>query len=385
MATPHRLLFHEGAQRLTFAIGVTIVAVAAVATRDTPEVDWPILGVITACFWWWAIADGPRLLVDFFGIAGPLTLNIVESADEISLFIVVLTVSLIAGAEPNRRRVTFTVGLTFVLLPVLAITDALLDVSWPIWLLGIGLGWVFGDIVYRYQDAVTEMLAARELVADQAILHERRRIARDVHDLVGHSLAVMMMHVTGARHLIDKDPDEAARALEQAEAAGRNSMREIRQTIGLLRADGDPEETGLPSPTVADIPELVGEFLVAGLDVQLTMTGDDHDVDGPVGVAAYRIVQEALTNASRHVRGADVAVTVSVDSTRCEVSVINRGGTPTNATSGDGYGLRSMRERARTVNGSLLAGPTTNGWSVEASLPLTTSSPLDSLLRGTRP
>ncbi len=374
-------LFHEGMQRMVFAIGATIVSIAAIATRDVPEVDWPVLGVTCACFWWWARGGGTRILVDFFGLAAPMALNIVEEALEISLFLMVLTIALIAGGEPNRRRVLYTNGFAIVLFLVLALTDAMEDVTWPIWMLGFGLSWVFGDVVFRYQNAVIEMTAARQLVADQAVLHERRRIARDVHDLVGHSLAVMMMHVTGARHLIDKDPAEAARALEQAEAAGRNSMREIRQTIGLLRADNDPEETGLPSPSTADIPELVGEFLVAGLDVRLDMNGAEEAVEGPVGVAAYRIVQEALTNASRHVRGADVDVAVTIDSMQCDVRVRNRGGVPTNATSGEGFGLRSMSERARSVNGSLIAGPSTDGWTVEASLPLQDSSPIDALLR----
>lgn len=137
------------------------------------------------------------------------------------------------------------------------------------------------------------------MVADQAAIQERRRIARDVHDLVGHSLTVVMLHVAGARHVLQDDPEEAERALGQAEEAARTSLMEIRRTVGLLRDEHDAAPDILPSTGLADLPNLVDEFLLTGLDVSLDLRGPTAFVDGAIGLAAYRIVQEALTNVSR--------------------------------------------------------------------------------------
>ena len=117
----------------------------------------------------------------------------------------------------------------------------------------------------------------------------------------------------------------------------------------------------LPSPDLSDIPLLVDEFLIAGLEVELRLTGNLDVVEGASALAGYRIVQEALTNASRHNIGAEVLVSFDVAESEYEVTVQNRGGTPTDIQRGSGFGLVSMLERAKSVGGSVIAGPTPNG------------------------
>ena len=243
------------------------------------------------------------------------------------------------------------------------------DFGWPNWTFGLLFAWGAGAIIWRLEMAMAELDRTRTLVADQAAVHERRRIARDVHDLVGHSLSVVMLHVTGARHLIRRDPDEAERALEQAEDAARHSLAEIRRTVGLLRDERDPAQPPLPSPGLADLPDLVDDFGLAGLDVTLALDGPIDQIDPTIGVAGYRIAQEALTNVSHHTIGARVLMSISVVGDVCELTITNQGGAVTEGRGGSGFGLVSMRERARSVGGSLIAGPTPTGWTVEASLP----------------
>ena len=123
------------------------------------------------------------------------------------------------------------------------------------------------------RETVGELEQTRALVADQATINERRRIARDVHDLVGHSLTVVLLHVSGARHLVHTDPNEAERALVQAEASGRESLAEIRRTVGLLRDDNDGAAEILPASGLFDIPNLVEDFVSAGVDVTQDLRG----------------------------------------------------------------------------------------------------------------
>ena len=256
------------------------------------------------------------------------------------------------------------------LVVTLGVTEAISDFGWPNWLFGFIFAWGAGELLWGLRAAVGELVHTRALVADQAMLNERRRIARDVHDLVGHSLTVVMLHVTGARHLVHKDPDEAERALIQAEQAGRQSLAEIRRTVGLLRDENDDVVEILPTSDLTDIPNLVDEFLIAGIDVGADMRGELALVDPAVALAGYRITQEALTNVSRHAVGGSANVRVVVGDETCEIAIVSSGGVASGISDGPGLGLTSMRERARSVGGSLLAGPDGDGWRVEATLPV---------------
>ena len=351
----------------------TVIGVGTTITRDDQAVTLPLVGALVAVFWGWAlIATFPVWLVHIAGIAVPLALNLIENFDEVSMFFTVLVIALLAATEHRRNLVAAMTIATMVLFFVLAISGALNGFGWPNWVFGLGFSWGFGEMNYRLATTIRELESTRAIVADQAALRERRRIARDVHDLVGHSLTVVLLHLTGARHLIDKDPAEAKRGLEQAESACRNSLSDIRRTVGLLRDEDDRTTAATPSPTLIDIQSLVTEFSDAGLDVSYEAVGEIDKVESASALAGYRIVQEALTNASRHTSGAVVTVALTVDETSYDVVVNNSGGSVAKHSEPGGFGLTSMRERAKSVGGSLITGPTSQGWTVEASLPIDT-------------
>lgn len=362
--------------RFVFAGAATVIGLGAIYARGAGAIEWSLIPVALATFWVWAFFRSfPSWLMYFFGLVTPLVVNIVESDEEVLMFLVILTVAILASMEHHRTTVRATVTLTMTATFVLGITGAITSFAWPNWLFGIAFAWGFGAVVHRYSTTIAELEHARALVADQAAAHERRRIARDVHDLVGHSLSVVMLHVTGARHLVRKDPDEAERALEQAEAAGRESLAEIRRTVGMLRDDTDSEVAAVPSPDLTDVAGLVDEYLVGGVDVSYDVDGELHRVEGATALAGYRIVQEALTNVSRHTVDAKVIVSISVEDGSCELAVRNSGGTTLDLRPGSGFGLASMRERAKSVGGLLVAGPTPDGWTVEATLPVRSAEP----------
>ncbi len=356
--------------RVVGALVVAVIAIAAFATRGDDVVSWVFLGPTVAIFGAWALAEAPGRLIHPFGLCVPLVLNLIESDEEISMLIAVVTTAVLAGLDPNRRYVRVSLTLYIATMATLGVTEAISDFAWPTWMIGLLFMWGAGELLWRLRETVDELQQTRSLVADQAALNERRRIARDVHDLVGHSLTVVMLHVTGARHLVHKDPDEAERALAQAEDAGRQSLAEIRRTVGLLRDENDAELELLPTSDLFDIPNLVDDFILAGVDVDADLRGRLDSVDPAVGVAGYRIAQEALTNVSRHAVGASATVTVVVDDETCEILVVSGKGASSGITAGPGIGLTSMRERARSVGGSLLAGPEGDGWRVEAWLPV---------------
>ena len=358
--------------RFFVALAASSIGLGAILTRDQPAVDLPLMLPTIGVFWCWAVMkEFPIWPLYVLGTIVPVVLNIIESDAEVSMFLVFFIAALAAVVEPNRVAVAVGivgVGLTIL---ILGVSSALSDFAWPNWLVAMAFAWGAGDVVHRFGLTIEELQATRALIADQAAVNERRRIARDVHDLVGHSLSVVMLHLTGARHLVKKDPDEAILALEQAEMAGRESLAEIRRTVGLLREDEDATSAALPSPDLGDIEAIVNEFAAAGLDITYSKQGDLDSVDSAAAVAGYRIVQEAITNVTRHTTGASVNVSIIVSDSSYELSVLNHGGSVLPGRAGSGFGLVSMRERAKSVGASLLAGPTPSGWSVEASIPIT--------------
>jgi signal transduction histidine kinase len=206
--------------------------------------------------------------------------------------------------------------------------------------------------------------AAQAGLAERAQAEERSRIARELHDVIAHSLTVSLLHVTSARLALDEDREEAARALEEAERLGRQSLDEARHAVGLLRADGR-SDPNMPLPGSVDVPALVERFRAAGADVRSTVTGDLSVLPGTVGLATYRILQESLTNALKHAPRASSVVAVTVDDRSVRLSV-NTSGPPGH---GSGLGLVGMRERAESLGGRFSAGPGGSGWLVTAEIP----------------
>jgi signal transduction histidine kinase len=208
-------------------------------------------------------------------------------------------------------------------------------------------------------------------LAEHAAADERRRIAREVHDVIAHSLSVTMLHVTAARRALqqDADIDDAVAALVDAERLGRQAMADIRRTVGLLEAG--PTKMA-PEPGIADIPALVEDFVSAGLSVTLQSQGRHDGVSAAVGLALYRIAQESLANIAKHAASSKTDVALSVSSSHASLSVVNDIPVTVPATSSSecGRGLPGMRQRVELLGGILDAGPCEQGWSVRAEIPI---------------
>ncbi|WP_254705228.1 sensor histidine kinase, partial [Streptomyces lunaelactis] len=215
----------------------------------------------------------------------------------------------------------------------------------------------------------------REEEAARRVVEERLRIARDLHDLLAHSITLIGVQTSVASHVLTVDPDRLdraaiAKALDDIADTCRTARGELRTTLDVLRADGS--DTGGPLPDLAALPDLV-RAAHADLDVR---TGRAR-IAPAVGAAAYRIVQESLTNAVRH-GGPGVRVRVAVEAAERHLHVtVTDDGTASGATVGSGYGIVGMRERARSVGGTLSAGPREGGgFEVAAALPLQHSEAL---------
>ena len=303
------------------------------------------------------------------------TMNTPELRTEGAFFFVVLALSHLALTEP-RRPIVFVCGVTAVAVPAIVAALRGTDWGWQYWMMGFAFGWGFGELGYRFRLARDELASARAVIADQAALDERQRIARDVHDVLGHSLTIVMLQLTAARHLLRRDPDEADAALADAERVGRDSLNQVRRTVGLLRVGtenglGSTDDRGGPSPTLEDLDQLLADYRSAGISVRAEVGGPIASLDASRSVAGYRIVQEAMANVSKHAPLAETVVTIDVDDAHgaCRILVDNHGGGQHAQRSSGGFGLVGMRERARSVGGTVHAGPAGDGWRVSADLP----------------
>ena len=206
----------------------------------------------------------------------------------------------VVGRWSPSLKSAVPLGLLAAASPVLvALVQDPSEVAVAIWIMGIAFPWAMSRAFVRQEQLADQLEDTRRELAQQALVAERRQIARDVHDFVGHGLAAVMLQVTSARHVLRRDPAAAEDALRSAEEVGRRSMQELRRTVSLLRSD---DETGVepPLPSVAEIPALVDQARAGGLAVELQTRGDLSSIPPGVGVAVYRITQEALANAARH-------------------------------------------------------------------------------------
>lgn len=236
----------------------------------------------------------------------------------------------------------------------------------------------------RYVAALLERAAQlareRDAQAEIASARERERIAREMHDVIAHSLSVMIALTEGARAVAPEHPDRAQDAMDRAADTGRRTLGEVRRLLGSVRGDGgdrgDRPATRVPQPGVDELPALVAEFTRAGLPVTLSMKGTPIR-DTTLELTLFRLVQESLTNALRHAAEA-TRVTVTLQWEARSVAVtIDDDGSATIARPGDvGRGILGMRERVALYGGEFEAGPgPTHGWRVCATLPFERSAP----------
>jgi len=239
------------------------------------------------------------------------------------------------------------------------------DPGWSAWLAASVLTFSLGLLLRHQFDLVDRLRAAQSELAAKARAQERNRIARDLHDVIAHTLTVSLLHVMSARLAVEHDPADASRSLAEAERLCRESLGEVRTAVGMLREDGDTENLA-PLPGLDALPALVGRFQAAGVDVSFAADGDTSRLPATVGLAIYRILQEALTNVVKHAPGRTASVRLVCEPDRALLAVRSTG--PPGG--GSGHGLLSMRERAESLGGSCAAGPDQQGWLVSAWFPV---------------
>lgn len=234
-------------------------------------------------------------------------------------------------------------------------------------------GWLLGRLSRTNAERAAELTrlaaaldAERERSEHAAIVSERTRIAREVHDAVAHSVSVMTLQLGGLRRqLADPVHREVVLGLERL---GRQSVEEMRGLVGILR-DAGTAGPPAPEPSLARASELVADVAAAGLPVRLEVDGDRGEVPRLLDASAYRVLQEALTNVLRHAGPAPTRVTISYERSRVALSVVNEAGTAAPASTG-GHGLVGMRERVSLFRGTLRAGPEPDGgFAVRATFP----------------
>ena len=212
----------------------------------------------------------------------------------------------------------------------------------------------------------------REERARAAVADERARVARELHDVVAHSVSVMVVQAGAARSVMHTDRARAAAAFASVETVGRDALVEMRRLLGMLRPEDEPAQRA-PQPGLARLEDLVGRARAAGLDVKLSVSGERPPLAAGLDLAAYRVLQEALTNALKHASGARVSVVVEYSPYELSASVVDDGrrGAASPVVDGSGHGITGMRERVALYGGALTAGPTaTGGFSVNVRFPL---------------
>lgn len=243
-----------------------------------------------------------------------------------------------------------------------------------------GVAWWLGHLVQRSRAAAEEharradeLAATREELARYAVSEERRRIARELHDVVAHSMTVVAMHAGTGRLVAAENPKAAVEALSTVERLSRDALQEMRRLVGLLREGAEDDQGLAPAPGLGDLHRLVAEVVAAGMAVDVHAEGPLEKVPPGPALAAYRIVQEALTNAVRHNGAVKAELTVTVTDTELYLNVTNE--TPANRsdaeTEGGGMGMVGMKERVNLYDGKLEAGPLPGGgYRVQARIPL---------------
>jgi signal transduction histidine kinase len=236
--------------------------------------------------------------------------------------------------------------------------------------------WLLGDVLrsrrverQRRIEAYERSLREREERLRAAAAEERRHVARELHDVIAHAVSVMVIQAGAARQVLRSSPEEAEASLLSVESTGREAMTELRRFLGAL--DDDDEAAGLaPQPGIGELPTLLDRVREAGLPASLEVDGSPRSIPPSLDVTAYRIVQEALTNALRYARRAATLVRLSWEPDQLRLEILDDGPEAA-AAEGSGRGLVGMRERAALVGGRLEAGPRVGGgYAVRAWLPL---------------
>jgi signal transduction histidine kinase len=295
-----------------------------------------------------------------------------ETGADLALSLVVA--SFTAAAHVERRRFQRAVVPIAVVAAVASLLLAFPDTNWVELLIGTtfsaGLPMLFGRIVHNRRRRI---VVDRERAAHDAVIDERARIARELHDAVAHAMSVMVVQAGAARTVIDRDPDAARSAMARVEETGREGLTEMRRLIGILTDPGTGADRA-PQPGLAQLEALLETIRGAGVPVEAVTRGQPRPLPPSADLTAYRVVQEALTNVVKHAGGAHARVLLdwNPDALVIEVADDGRGGdADVSGGHGLGHGLIGMRERVALYGGSLeTGGRPGGGFAVQVRLPL---------------
>ncbi|WP_381791404.1 sensor histidine kinase [Streptomyces niveus] len=245
-------------------------------------------------------------------------------------------------------------------------------------LLSALLGSYVGVRRFYAADRAEQAARAREEEARHHVVQERMRIARELHDIVAHHLALANAQASTAAHLYRTHPDRAFEMLNSLSTTTADALRELKATVGVLRQDTETDDSLAPAPGLGQLPDLTAAYSAAGLDVRVTISGPPQLLSPGVDLAAFRIIQEALTNVTKHAATgrADVRLSYRPHSLSLTISNETAAGTSRDGATepSRGFGLMGMRERAQSAGGTLSAGPSPEGFQVSCSLPLQPTS-----------
>ncbi|AWS46326.1 sensor histidine kinase [Streptosporangium sp. 'caverna'] len=374
---------------LALFVGYAIVDPPGPSSSWPPWSAWPVAAVVSfpvAARRRWpramlGLACAAGVLATVAGAIAPSTIWLSFVPTVLVLYLVASTTSVgwsVAGlAVCAFAAVTVVLIFYAQVLPGLtpAAAPSELPPHWPVEIGVISVlltaGWAVGTVVRWKRDTTARLV--RHL-AEAAVTDERRRIARELHDVIGHSMSLIAVKATVANHVADARPQEARAALAVIEQTSRSTLAEIHRVLGLLRSDGDLQEAPLPAPGMADLPELAADARSAGIEVDLTVR-EEAALPPAVAVSVYRIVQQALTNIITHAGPTRCSVTVDIDGRAAVIEVIDDGprhGRPPRPGHGGhgGHGLIGMRERAKMYGGTFSAeSRPEGGFRVAARLP----------------
>jgi len=331
-------------------------------------------GLSLAALWWSPLAS-------LIGAVALLAAQALAGYEFTAAAVGVVIVASFATVTFDTARRAIAAGFA-VAAGLVVVLIALPSFSWKTALatwLALSLVWVVAVVIRVYRGSIERaerraalFAADREARAREAVIEERARMARELHDSVGHALNVVVLHAGAAQRMVETKPALAREALESIETAGRQALGDIERMLGILRAPDD-ETSYDKTPGMSQLETLCEQVREAGLPVELTVAGEVHPLPASLDLTAYRLVQESLTNTLKHAGKTRALVRVEYGEDALSIEVLDDGRGVTPTTVGGGRGLVGMRERVATFRGELVAGPRAEGgFAVRARLPLET-------------
>jgi signal transduction histidine kinase len=358
---------------------VLIASVAEAATvREIGGPRWANIALVAAMslLLLWRRSHPLAAALAFVAITVPGALWVADLANLAGTFFPLLILAYGGGRYAGTRGGAVVLAALLIAVPIVALAapgQSALDVYFPGMI--VALCWLGGRTVQLRMRRAAELHEAaalateqREREAQQAVADERRRIAREMHDVVAHSISLMVVQAGGARRILATDPDRAEQAAARIRHAGVDALAEMDTLLGVL--DAPPPQAARPG--LDGLGDLIERTRAAGLPVTLDVTGTRRPLPAGAELAVYRVVQEALTNAIKHAGGATTSVELTWGDDALELCVADRGdGGPSPELVGAGHGLIGMRERLRVHGGTLEAGPrASGGFQIVGRLPL---------------